>query len=207
MDAASIRERLVSGAEHLGVSLGSAETERFDRYLDLLLRWNRKINLTALREPRRVVDRLFLDSLAIVPHVPEGVATVVDVGSGGGFPGLPLAIARPDLRVTLVEPRQRRAAFLRTAVAELEVEAQVVEARAETLERRAHLAVSRATLAPAFWLQLGRTLGDWVAVWASRPTGLAATKVIPYRLPDGFEGVIELFGACRGALFHVEHSR
>ena len=175
------------------MSLEPDHLARFERYLDLLLHWNRKINLTAIREPQGVVDRLFLDSLAIVPHIPDGVATVLDVGSGGGFPGLPIAIGRSNLSVTLVEPRQRRAAFLRTAAAELQVGVKVIEARGESLDCRTHLAVSRATLAPREWLELGRTLGDWVATWVSKPTGLAAERVVPYQLPDDFSGFIEIF--------------
>lgn len=86
-------------------------------YLDLLARWNRTYNLTAVRDPAEMVSRHLLDSLAVLPFV-RGT-TLADLGSGAGLPGIPLAIARPDIRVTLVESSGKKARFLRESVRSL----------------------------------------------------------------------------------------
>ncbi len=92
--------------------LGPASLEKLSRYLGLLLHWNRKVNLTALKDPRTIVRRLFAESLYAV-NVVELKGRLVDVGSGAGFPGLALKLAAPDLRVTLIEARQKKCAFLK----------------------------------------------------------------------------------------------
>lgn len=86
-------------------------------YLELLLRWNRRVNLTGLRQPRAIVRRLFAESLYLT-RVLEVRGWLVDIGSGAGFPGLALKLAVPDLRVTLVEARQRKCAFLKETARE-----------------------------------------------------------------------------------------
>jgi len=104
-------------------------------YLDLLARWNRTYNLTAVREPREMVPRHLLDSLAMEPFL-DGIATLADLGTGPGLPGIPLAIARPGLRVTLVEANGKKARFLREAVRTLGLDnAEVAESRIEALDR------------------------------------------------------------------------
>ncbi|MCU1277262.1 MAG: rRNA small subunit 7-methylguanosine (m7G) methyltransferase GidB, partial [bacterium] len=101
MDKAT-KERLVSGAAELGVALDGAQVDKLVQYLALLQSWNRKINLTAITEPRAVVELHFLDSLAVAPLVRE-CATLIDVGAGAGFPGAVLAIALPSLAVTCID--------------------------------------------------------------------------------------------------------
>ena len=104
-------------------------------YLDLLARWNRTYNLTAVRDPREMVPRHLLDSLAMEPFL-VGIATLADLGTGPGLPGIPLAIARPRLRVTLVEANGKKARFLREAVRTLGLDnAEVAESRIEALDR------------------------------------------------------------------------
>ena len=102
---------LERGVEALGVSLRPGQRDHLERYLTLLEKWNRVYNLTAVRDRERMVTHHLLDSLAVVSHVrgPD----VLDVGSGAGLPGIPLAIARPDLRVTLLDSNHKKAAFLR----------------------------------------------------------------------------------------------
>ena len=103
-------------------------------YLDLLARWNRTYNLTAIRDPREMVTRHLLDSLAMVPHVAD-LPTLADLGTGPGLPGIPLAIALPHLKVTLVESNGKKARFLREAVRQLALDnARVAESRAEALD-------------------------------------------------------------------------
>ena len=104
-------------------------------YLDLLARWNRAYNLTAVRDPREMVPRHLLDSLAMEPFL-DGIATLADLGTGPGLPGIPLAIARPGLRVVLVEANGKKARFLREAVRTLGLaNAEVAESRIEALDR------------------------------------------------------------------------
>jgi len=100
------------------------------------VRWNRTYNLTAIRYPHEMVTRHLLDSLAMVPHVESG--TLADLGTGPGLPGIPLAIARPQLQVTLVESNGKKARFLREAVRQLGLgNARVAESRAEALDEPA----------------------------------------------------------------------
>jgi 16S rRNA (guanine527-N7)-methyltransferase len=126
---ADLRERL--GA--LGVALDDAAVAKLARYLGLLLAANAQMNLTAITDPAEAWSRHALDALTLAPHVPPS-ARVVDVGSGGGVPAIPLAIARPDARFTLVEATQKKAAFLAATAAALGLANVTVRAeRAEAL--------------------------------------------------------------------------
>ncbi|MDE2344679.1 MAG: 16S rRNA (guanine(527)-N(7))-methyltransferase RsmG [Betaproteobacteria bacterium] len=122
---------LLEGVQALGIPLPGGAIERFERYLDLLEKWNAVINLTAVRDRARMVTLHLLDSLTVVSRL-TGKIRLLDVGSGGGMPGIPLAIALPGLQVTLLEPNQKKAAFLRQAKLELGLEnVQVVAERVE----------------------------------------------------------------------------
>src|SRR5262249_9742088 len=102
-------ERLREEAAHFGLMLEPRHLDQFRSYLDLLLDWNRKINLTAITDPEQVLDKHCLDSLAAAPLIPAG--RLVDVGAGAGFPGIPIAIVRPDVQVSLLESTGKKAAF------------------------------------------------------------------------------------------------
>ena len=102
---------LIAGAAALGQNWPPANLEHLQIYLEELKLWNAKTNLTGLKTDRDIIIKHFLDSLAVLPFL-DGVASVVDLGSGGGFPGLVLKLARPQLVLTLVEARQRKAVFL-----------------------------------------------------------------------------------------------
>ena len=124
---------LDEGLNALGASLPARARDALNAYLALLAKWNRTYNLTAIREPERMVTHHVLDALAVLPHLParENLA-LLDVGSGGGVPGLPLAIARPGWRVVLLDSNHKKGAFLQQAVIELGlVNAQAVIARVE----------------------------------------------------------------------------
>jgi len=111
---------LAGGIRTLGLDVGSAAQAQLLAYIALLAKWNRTHNLTAIRTAEQMVTHHVLDSLAVLPHVPStGPTTIVDVGSGGGLPGIPIAVARPGWRVTLLDSNRKKAAFLRQAAAEL----------------------------------------------------------------------------------------
>jgi 16S rRNA (guanine527-N7)-methyltransferase len=115
-----IVDRLHSGAEAvLGRSLLREESEAFHKYLALLLKWQRVQRLVGSSSPEWIVDKLFLDSLLFLRVLPLSARVVADVGSGAGLPGIPLRIVRPDMAMTLIESRERRASFLATVIREL----------------------------------------------------------------------------------------
>jgi 16S rRNA (guanine527-N7)-methyltransferase len=122
--------QLVRGLDALGVVLAPTEIHKLLAYLALLAKWNRIHNLTAVREESRMVSHHLLDSLAVLPHI--SAARLLDVGSGGGLPGIPLAIARSDMRVTLLDSNHKKCAFLKQAVIELGLDnVEVVSERVE----------------------------------------------------------------------------
>lgn len=132
-----IAERVKSGAQRMGIALDAQACERFARYYELLVEGNTRMNLTSVLEPEEAVDRHFLDCLAPVAQglLPEG-AKVVDVGTGAGFPGLPLLIARPDLKLTLVDALNKRLGFIQGVLDELGLQAEIVHMRAEDFSRK-----------------------------------------------------------------------
>ena len=151
---------LEAGLARMGVALPEGGREKLAAYLALLAKWNRTYNLTAIREPERMVTHHVLDSLAVVPHLPsrEGIA-VLDVGSGGGLPGIPIAIARPDARVVLVDSASKKAAFLAQAAIELPLRnVEAVAARVEDYAspRRFDVVISRAFSDLATFVRLAR---------------------------------------------------
>jgi 16S rRNA (guanine527-N7)-methyltransferase len=109
--------------------------ERFAVYLDLLLKWNAKLNLTAIREPEMILQRHFLECIFLAQNLPQGITSLLDFGSGGGFPGIPISICRPEIGVTLGESQNKKAAFLREAVRNTSTKADVFSGRIETLDR------------------------------------------------------------------------
>lgn len=130
---ADLEPAIAAGLHALGRPAAPALAAALAAYLALLDRWNRTYNLTAVRDPHDMVARHLLDSLAIAPYV--GTGTLVDIGSGAGLPGIPLALADPLLRVTLVESNGKKARFLRTVQRQLELDnVHVLEARAEAVD-------------------------------------------------------------------------
>ena len=188
---------IVDGAQAMGLELSGEQVKLLGRHVDLLLKWNKSINLTAITDPLEVVEKHVLDSLAVVGVLPRG--SLLDAGSGGGFPGIPAAIARPDLEVLLVDSVQKKVAFLKNAIAELRLPK--VRALALRLEgdpakeevARVHAAVARAYAAPHAWLALADhyVLPGGVAICMMGPAEeapdrvgeLQLREVLQYQLP------------------------
>lgn len=164
---------LRQGAQALGVSLSDGQVAQLLEYLALLDKWNRAYNLTAVRDPAEMLERHLLDSLSIVPFVPAG--PVLDVGSGGGLPGIPLAIVRPDLSVMSIDSNGKKTRFQFQVKAQLGLaNFQVQQARVEAFAPAAPYAtiVSRAFTDAADFVRLTEHLlapgGRWLAMKSAR---------------------------------------
>jgi 16S rRNA (guanine527-N7)-methyltransferase len=151
------KERLIAGARELGVVLDDAQVDKLAQYLALLQTWNKKINLTAITEERAAVELHFLDSLAVVPLVRE-CKTLIDVGSGAGFPGAVLAVALPSLAVTSIDAVAKKIAFQQTLKRTIAPNLEPLHQRDEAMARTFDAAVSRATWDPPEWLEHGARL-------------------------------------------------
>ena len=191
----SDREQLIRGIEAMGLALPEGAVDQLLAYRDLMLKWNRTYNLTALKDPAQMVSHHLLDSLAILPWIsgPE----LLDVGSGAGLPGIPLAIARPELQVTLVDAVQKKATFQRQAAIELGLtNVQARHARVEALEAQYGMITSRAFAELADFVRLTRPLlapgGCWLAMkgqqpdeeLAALPPGVELKGLHPLRVPE-----------------------
>lgn len=174
------------------VELSAAQISALERHYELLLHWNRRMNLTTVTRLPEAALRHYSESLFLAARLSRGEA--VDVGSGAGFPGIPVAITRPDCRVTLVESHQRKAVFLREASRGLE-EVRVVAARAETLQPGYEWLVSRA-VDPSELMKLRIARRFAILLGAGDASRLAADDVIP--LPWGERRVLAI------GTFHVK---
>ncbi len=141
-----MKEALLQEAQSLGISLSNAQTEQFCRFGEALLEKNQVMNLTAITEPKAVARLHFADCLALLKMADFRKKSVIDVGCGAGFPGVPLKLGEPSLRLTLLDSLQKRVRWLDETLKALEVDAVCVSARAEEYGHREEfdIAVSRA---------------------------------------------------------------
>jgi 16S rRNA (guanine527-N7)-methyltransferase len=153
---------LAAGIAALGLDIDSAAQTKLLAYVALLEKWNRTHNLTAIREPERMVTHHLLDALAVLPHLPQRRALrLIDVGSGGGVPGVPLAVARPDWHVTLLDSNRKKTTFLRQVAAEVglaNIEIATIRVEEYRPEVAFDVAISRAFAELAPFLAAGRHL-------------------------------------------------
>lgn len=130
-------KKLTEQAEQIGMELTGAQTAQFICYMELLLEWNTHTNLTAIKQPEEVLEKHFIDSLLLccALEIPKN-AKVIDVGSGAGFPGVPLKIIRPDIQLTALDSANKRLAFLKALGESLELHVELLHARAEEAARK-----------------------------------------------------------------------
>ncbi len=125
------KEFLKDAAAQLGIAVDDTLATRLDAYAKILVAWNERVNLTAITDPTDIVVKHFVDSMAAASLLPAGPFTLIDVGTGAGFPGVPLAMLRPDCELTLLDSLNKRLLFLEAACREVGVTANRVHARAE----------------------------------------------------------------------------
>jgi 16S rRNA (guanine527-N7)-methyltransferase len=192
----TMNEQLACGIAALGLDLPHPAQQRLLTFAALLAKWNRVYNLTALREESQMVTHHLLDSLSVLPHLEAGA--IADIGTGGGLPGIPMAIARPDLQVALVETSHKKASFLQQAKIELGLDnATIVNDRVEQWQpdTRPEAVISRAFSDIADFVRLTGhlvgTAGRWYAMkgvhphdeLVQLPDGFHAAKVIALQVP------------------------
>jgi len=165
----NLAEHLSEALRAMGVNLSALQEKQLLEYLALIGKWNRTYNLTAIHEPERMLTHHLLDSLAVLPAISAG--PLLDVGSGAGLPGIPLALARPDLSLTLLDSSQKRCGFMQQAAIELKLSnVAVVHARAEAFRppEKFPQIVSRAFSDLSEFVQVTRHLladgGEWLAM-------------------------------------------
>lgn len=133
MEKEEFFRKMQEKSKDLGVSFFVEQLEQFFEYMKLLIEWNEKINLTAITEPDEIILKHFIDSITILKEI-KNDARIVDVGTGAGFPGIPLSIMNPTLKITLVDSLNKRLIFLQEVVKKLKLEnIEIVHARAEEL--------------------------------------------------------------------------
>ena len=184
-------------------ALHPAQTQRFEGYLALLTRWNARMNLTAIRDEDGILARHFVESIACARALPAGIATLLDFGSGAGFPGIPIAICRSEIAVTLAESQGKKAAFLQEAARVLEVAVKVHAGRAEALQGQfdcvtlravdrmgAALKAAVALVGPGGWLAPMTTRAELPGLLAAAGTGFSWSSPVP--LPGGDDRILAL---------------
>jgi 16S rRNA (guanine527-N7)-methyltransferase len=174
MTAAEI-EDAVSGVGLEPLAAGIAD--KFQIYLDLLQKWNARLNLTAIRDPEEILQRHFIESIFAAQHLPGQIQSLLDFGSGGGFPGIPIALCRPEIHVTLGESQSKKATFLREAIRTLGLEnAEVYNGRVERLRRTFKAVTLRAVdkMQEACQIAVGNVApGGYFVLFVTEDTSLA----------------------------------
>jgi len=173
----SLESQLAEGVAELGIAFPEGSSVRLLQYLDLVEKWGKIYNLTAVRKPEAMLSRHLFDSLAVIPHIAG--PRIADVGSGAGLPGIPLALVRPDWRVVLFESNQKKAVFLQQACIELGLKnVEVVAERVESFDPKEKFdtVISRAFSSLAVYVRLAGHLckeddkgGTIVAMKGTRP--------------------------------------
>jgi 16S rRNA (guanine527-N7)-methyltransferase len=183
--------------------LGAKLTDQFEDYISLFIRWNSRINLSSVRDQRGIISRHIIESIDVARVLPESISTLLDFGSGGGLPGIPIALCRPEIQVTLAESQTKKAAFLQEAARTLRMPLEVYADRGETIGRQFDCATLRAVdrmaeavcgagalVRPGGWLALMTTEKDLAGLQAA--AGPAFHWREPHALPGGETRILVL---------------
>jgi 16S rRNA (guanine527-N7)-methyltransferase len=184
-------------------ALDAAVLAQFDSYCSLLLRWNARTNLTAIRDREGIYSRHFVESILCAHALPSGISTLLDFGAGAGFPGIPIALVRPEIAVTLAESQGKKAAFLREAARVLGIPVKVHGDRAELLSGqfdcvtlravdriRAAIPVAAGLVAPGGYLALMTTEQEMASIRSLVIAPFSWLEPIP--MPGGERRIISL---------------
>ncbi len=180
-------DELAQALQEAGLdALQAEQLSQFKSYLALLLKWNARLNLTAVRDVKAIIRRHFVECIQAaqaLPKLPEG-STLLDFGSGAGFPGIPIAICRPEIRVTLAESQRKKAAFLREVVRTLGIRTEVFDGRVEEIakERRFSFVTLRAVdkMAEACRQAVLRIAPEgWIVVFSTTEKQAEIKAVLP----------------------------
>ena len=203
-------EQLHAGIAALGLTLPDGAERQLLAYLDLLMKWNRTFNLTALRKPAEMVSHHLLDSLAVLPSLEKSAPAIrrlVDVGSGAGVPGLVLAIVRPELEIASIEASQKKTAFQQQTKIELGLSnVRIHCARAEAVHETFDAAISRAFASLADFVRYAGHLSNrLLAMKGVYPADEVAALPLPWRLAASHELSVPGLDARRHLLVLEKH--
>ncbi len=135
MDKEQFKELMLDNVKELNIELTDAQLEQFYKYMNILLEWNKVMNLTGITEPKEVITKHFIDSLTVLNRIDKS-ATIVDVGTGAGFPGIPIKIVFPNTKIVLLDSLNKRINFLNEVIKELKLEdIETIHGRAEDFGR------------------------------------------------------------------------
>ncbi len=208
MGASETKTRLEALLTAAGLTPLDDETAgQIEKYLSLFLRWNDRLNLSAIRDEESILSRHIIESIVVARALPQGIVTLLDFGSGAGLPGIPIALCRPEIAVTLAESQGKKAAFLQEAVRVLGIQAKVHAGRAEALRTVFDCVVLRAVdkmpkavaaavplVAPAGWLALMTTTGEREGLEVA--AGAEFSWQIEKLLPGGAQRMVEFGSRC-----------
>jgi 16S rRNA (guanine527-N7)-methyltransferase len=204
MDPSETRTRLQELLTAAGLTPLDDETaSRFGDYLSLFLRWNERLNLSAIRDEEGILSHHIVESIGVARGLPQGIRTLLDFGSGAGLPGIPIVLCRPEIAVTLAESQGKKAAFLQQAVRVLGLRVEVYAHRAETIQETFDCVTLRAVdkmpkavaaavplVAPAGWVAL-MTTGAQIAQ-LQKAAGTEISWGEPVKLPLGEDRILAL---------------
>lgn len=183
-----LKQQLKTGLSEMGLELSTAQQLLLLEYMTLLKKWNSTYNLTALRDEHKIISHHLLDSLTLLPYVKDA-KTLMDVGSGGGMPGIPTAICRPDLVITLLDANTKKTTFLQQAVIELGLQnVTVASGRVEAMhDKKVDVVTSRAFAELHDFVALTKHLLNDNGYWA------AMKGVYPYEELENVPKNIEVY--------------
>ena len=200
-DPSTRLNQLLEASGHLPLDI--KVSERFTTYLTLLQKWNARTNLTAIRDEEGILSRHFLESILCAQALPNDIHTLLDFGSGAGFPGIPIALMRSNLLVTLAESQNKKAAFLREAIRTLGLNTKVHSGRAEDLKERFDCITLRAVdkmekavpaaidlLAPNGWLAILTTHEEAPTIQIQAGQSAKIDWTAPQPLPPGSNRIL-----------------